>query len=129
MVMTLKFNKDNKLEFEVSELFETLPEETKVELIESISTDDSVIKFVIDQILDGRTSNQGYYGYKGLVNANASRMFTHGIEYGRRRIAKEYNEVAKKTIEELEVALTAAQKEIYDLNVKEQNARHRSMGL
>lgn len=55
--MTLTYNKDGKLEFELYDLLPSIKTEDKVKLIEDLSCDEQIIQHVVDQILDGWTEN------------------------------------------------------------------------
>lgn len=118
--MTLKYNKDGKLEFDLHSLLECAKDQTKIELIESLACDDAIIKHVTDQILDGWTENCFCGGYSFEQTDTAY----HGLDYARRQIAKRSSEVAKNTIEELEKTIARQKQELAEYHEKESRRRH-----
>jgi hypothetical protein len=96
--MELKYNKDGKLEFDLHSLLECAKDETRVELIESLSCDEAVIKHVVDQILDGWTENM----FAGTTACGQNAKPMYALDIARREVSKRSSEVAKKTIEDLE---------------------------
>lgn len=118
--MTLKYNKDGKLEFELHSLLECAKDQTKIELIESLACDDAIIKHVVDQILDGWTENC----FCGAVSCEQTDTAYYGLDYARRQIAKRSSEVAKNTIEELEKTIARQKQELAEYHEKESRRRH-----
>lgn len=114
--MNLKFNKDGKLEFNLIDLFDNLPAETKIQLVESLSCDEAILKHVLDQLLDGWTENM-YYGATALPEATPF----WSLDKAKREVAKRAGEVAKAEIERLERELARQKEE----NKKESDARWR----
>lgn len=105
-------------------LWEVLLELTDAErqdVVEALSCNDSVIKFVTQQIVDGCTEN-GYFGGK---LANASAEPATGLDWACRRVAMAANDVARKEIERLQEALAASEKKYHDL-VWEREDRRRA---
>jgi hypothetical protein len=113
--MNLKYNKDGKLEFELHDLLSCAKDETRIELIESLSCDEAVLKHVVDQILDGWTENM-FSGVTGFDHDSTPR---YGLDIARREISKRSSEVAAKTIEDLEKTIARLKKENQELREKE----------
>ena len=113
--MNLKFNKDNKLEFDIIEFFDGIPDETKLELVESLASEEAIIKHVTDQILDGWTENM----YCGATSFDHDPEPRWSLDYARREIAKRSNGVAKQQIEELERTIERKNKELQKFREKE----------
>lgn len=118
--MTIKYNKDGKLEFELHSLLECAKDQTKIELIESLACDDAIIKHVTDQILDGWTENC----FCGASSFEQTDTVYYGLDYARRQIAKRSSEVAKNTIEELEKTIARQKQELAEYHEKESRIRH-----
>lgn len=84
-------------------------EDTRVRMLEELACNDFVIKFVIDQLLDGFTSESSLSGSTTFfVQADP----TAPINVGRRRLAGHANEVAADEIEKLTVQLRRAENAI-----------------
>ena len=92
----MNINSEGKLEIDVQDIFDNLPKESVLELIESLSCSEIVIKHVADQLLEGWTEN-GYHGYmcSGLTPSTE-------IDIAKDKIAKGANDIAIKRIAELE---------------------------
>lgn len=118
--MTIKYNKDGKLEFELHSLLECAKDQTKIELIESLACDDAIIKHVTDQILDGWTENC----FCGASSFEQTDTVYYGLDYARRQIAKRSSEVAKNTIEELEKTIARQKQELAEYHEKESRICH-----
>ncbi len=116
--MTVKFNKDHKLEFDLVDLLDSVDAESKVELIESLSCDESILKHVVDQILTGYTEN-ACCGASCYPEHSVPR---YSLSFARREISKKAGELAKETIEKLEKALGTAETRIKELEELERNA-------
>lgn len=106
--MNLKYNKDGKLEFDLHDLLDCADSETKVELIESLSCDEAIIKHVVAQILDGWTENSSH----GSEACEQQEIPHCGLDIARREISKRSSEVAKKTIEDLEKTIARQKREL-----------------
>lgn len=113
--MNLKYNKDGKLEFDLHSLLECAKDETRVELIESLSCDEAVIKHVVDQILDGWTESM----FAGATVCEQEVSPRYGLDFARREISKRSSEVAKQTIESLEKTIASLKQEVQELREKE----------
>jgi hypothetical protein len=72
-----------------------MPNNEKVELIETLSCDDAIIKHVTDQIFDGFTTNI-YSGSEGFTIEPRT-----PLELARARVIKHASEVAQKEVERL----------------------------
>lgn len=116
--MTLKFNKENKLEFDICDLLDSVSAESKVELIESLSCDEAILKHVVDQILDGWTEN-AYHGSEACTVESKPR---YSLDFARREISKRAGEVAKTVVESLEKSLAAAERRIREYQLEEEAA-------
>lgn len=113
--MTLQYNKDGKLEFDLHSLLECAKDQTKIELIESLACDDAIIKHVADQILDGWTENT----FCGVSAYEQSDTPYCALDKARREIAKRSSEVAKETIESLEKTIARQKQELEEYRQKE----------
>lgn len=95
--MNVKLNKEGKIEIDLQDLFQSMSDESKLILIESLSCESVVIKHVADQILDGFTENI----YSGSSSYGEVDRLSP-LDEGRRRVAKGASELSKKIIRELE---------------------------
>lgn len=116
--------KDGKVSFRVEDLFDLMPDEDKISLIEVLSCQSSVIKHVTSQILDSWTEN-GYYG-PTLVTASANPI--EGLDWAFREVARRSGEVAAKEIKRLENALEHANKELQELRDEQYRMRSSRYG-
>lgn len=91
----MKINKEGKLELDICELLDSLPEQDKLNFIESLSCEDIIIKHVTDQIFDGFTQNV----YCGREHGRIEPVSP--IEFARERVIKFADETAQKEIERL----------------------------
>ena len=99
----MKIDKDGKLVIDVQDIFDNLPKHSVLELIESLSCSELVIKHVADQLLVGWTEN-GYHGSM-CNNLNPSTE----IMIARDKISKGASDTATKRIKELEGLVKSAQ--------------------
>lgn len=106
--------KEGKLELDLHDLLQNVNKETKMEMIESISCDDHIIKHVTEQIINKWTENF----YSGGTNVTASANTHTGLDWAWREVAKKSGDVAKREIERLENAITYKDK-IYQELLKE----------
>ena len=113
--MTLEYNKDGKLEFDLHSLLSCIKDESKIELIESLSCDDAIIKHVTDQILDGRTENM----FCGASVYEQSDTTYYALDKARREISKRSSELAEQTIEGLEKTIARQKQELEEYRQKE----------
>ena len=99
----MKVNSKGKIEIDAQDIFDNLPRDSVLELIESLSCSELVIKHVADQLLEGWTEN-GYHGSKctGLTPSTE-------INIARDKIAKGADDIAKDRIAELERLVKAAE--------------------
>lgn len=91
----ITINKDGKLEIDICELLDRLSEGKKIELIESLSCQDSIIKHVSDQILTGWTEN----AYSGRIDYAIQQ--TSPLGKARQRVIELAPEVAREEIDRL----------------------------
>lgn len=91
----MKINKEGKLELDICELLDSLPEQDKLSFIESLSCEDAIIKHVTDQIFEGFTENLYYGGECGKVEPQTP------LELARERVIKFADETARKEIARL----------------------------
>jgi len=103
--------KAGKITFELHDLLGQVSTEQKMEMIESMSCDDDVIKHVSAQIISRWTEN----GYAGGSACTASDAPTMGLDWACREVAKHSGEIAKREIERLEDALRCRNSEVQDL--------------
>lgn len=108
--------KDGLIQINISDLFESMSEESKLTFLESLSCDSFVIKCVTDQILEGCTEN-GSFGFTGAAESDPK----YGLDYARRRVALEVGGVAKKEIERLQESLKRKELEVDALYTKLSN--------
>ena len=123
--MTLQYNKDGKLEFELHDLLQGAKYDTKIELIESLACDDDIIEHVVDQILDGWTENC----YCGASAYEQTEIPRYGLDIARREISKRSGEIAKQTIEKLEKTIASQKKELDEYRQKEWDKVDREKSL
>lgn len=98
--MNVKY-KEGKIEFDLHDLLQYVDKETKLEMIESLSCDDTIIKHVTEQIINKWTENC----YSGGSNCTASSEVYLGLDWAWREVAKRSGDVAKREIERLEEAI------------------------
>lgn len=94
--MTAKFQ-DGKLQLDFHDFLSSVPDEQKVELIESLSCDEAILKHVTAQLLDGFTENTYCGSYTSLSSAEPHTT----LDKARREIALRASEQAEKTIKAL----------------------------
>lgn len=94
--MTAKFQ-DGKLQLDFHDLLSSVPDEQKVELLESLSCDKAILKHVTAQLLDGFTENTYCGAYTSLASAEPHTT----LDKARREIALRASEQAEKTIKAL----------------------------
>lgn len=88
-----------------------LPPAQKLELVESMACDDDIIKFVVQQILDGWTENGNHAG----KFASAIAQPAAGLDWACREVATRSGDVARQEIERLQNALAGAEKRYQEL--------------
>jgi hypothetical protein len=95
--MNVEIDKKGKLEIDLWALFQSISDESKLILIESLSCEDAIIKHVADQIVDGFTENvySGSSGYGEIEHLSP-------LDEARRKVAKGAGELSNKIIAELE---------------------------
>jgi hypothetical protein len=115
-----------KIEFDLHSLLESVSPETKLEMIESLSCDDHIIKHVADQIIDRWTESSYSGGSSCTIPADASRGCP--LDEAWRRVARASGDVAKMEIERLERGLAQRDKQIADLHeeLRKVYDRHRN---
>ena len=99
----MNINSEGKLEIDVEDLFDNIPEQSIPDIIERLSCSDQIIKHVIDQVLEGWTEN-GYHGSIGSTLTPST-----GLEIAKERVAKGAGDVANKRIIELEGLVKSAE--------------------
>lgn len=95
--MSMKFDNDNNVIFTFNylDMLDSLSDEQSIELAESLSCQDAVIKNVVDQIMHGCTEN----GYHGTISS--SDLPSTELEKSQERIRKMGNRLLIKEIERL----------------------------
>ena len=95
--MSIEFDDKNNVIFTVNyhDMMEALSNEQKIELVESLSCEDAVIKHVMDQVIEGWTEN-GHHGSK-RGGANPSTQ----LEYCRDNLRKVGNRLLIKEVNRL----------------------------
>jgi len=99
----MKVNSEGKIEIDAQDIFDNLPKDSVLELIESLSCSEVVIKHVADQLLEGWTEN----GYSGSAYISLNPLTE--INIARDKIAKGSDKVAKDRILELELLIKQAE--------------------
>ena len=99
----MRVNKEGKIEIDAQDIFDNIPEYSIPELIENLSCSDQVIKYVMDQVLEGWTEN----GYSGGTCISLSPSTE--INIARDKISKGADKVAKDRILELELLVKQAE--------------------
>ena len=99
-------------------ILECVDPDQKREMLESISCDDEVIRFVTQQIIEKWTEN----GYSGGSCIHAS-SHPFGLDHAWREVAKASGEISRREIERLEAALTREQQENHRLRCENSNLR------
>lgn len=99
----MNINSEGKLEIDIDDIFDNIPEHAIPDLIERLSCSDQVIKYVIDQVLEGWTEN-GYHGSIGSTLTPST-----GLEIAKVRVAKGAGDVANNRIKELEGLVKSAE--------------------
>jgi hypothetical protein len=119
--MNVKY-KEGKIQFDLHDLLQYVDKETKLEMIESLSCDDTIIKHVTEQIINKWTENC----YSGGSNCTASSEVHLGLDWAWREVAKRSGDVAKREIERLEEAIRY--KDERYLELLQENRELRSYG-
>ena len=99
----MEINSKGKIEIDAQDIFDKLPKDSVLELIESLSCSEVVIKHVADQLLEGWTEN----GYSGSI-CNSLNPLTE-INIARDKISKGAGDIAKNRILELELLVKQAE--------------------
>lgn len=81
-------------------ILNTLGETEREDALQTIACNEAVIKYVVQQIVDGATDN-GSYGATSLASSTPRLA----LDCARRQIAREASEVAAAEVERLELAL------------------------
>ena len=90
-----------KLEIDLYDLVEELDSATLLSLADAVAVQDDVIKYVVQQILDGWTDLDS----RGGLLCAAGPLPTRGLDWAIREIAKRSGEVAAKEVKRLETAM------------------------
>ena len=114
----MNINSEGKLVIDVQDIFDNLSHDSTLELIESLSCSEVVIKHVADQLLEGWTEN----GYHGSVSSGLTPSTQ--ICAARDKIAKGAGDVASKRILELERLVANAER----LTAAGWDAYHKAIG-
>ena len=113
--------KEGKLELDLHDLLQNVNKETKMEMIESVSCDDHIIKHVTEQIINKWTENF----YSGGTNIIASTNTYTGLDWAWREVAKKSGDIAKREIERLEKAISYKDERYQELLEENRNLRNR----
>lgn len=89
------------IQIDILSLIESLSDDDKKAIIESLSCWDAVVSHVTSQILDGSTENGYWKGHIVVPEPTKN----HGIAWATREIARRCDQVAAKEIQRLEVEL------------------------
>jgi hypothetical protein len=98
--MNIKYDKGN-LVLDLHELLQYVDKDSRIEMIESLSCDEEIIRHVADQIMNGFTKNC----FSGGSEIIASAEPTLALDRARRDIAKKSSDIAKLEIEKLEQSI------------------------
>lgn len=120
--MKIKF-KTGSITFQLHDLLCQVAPECKRELVESLSCDDEIIRFVTQQILDKWT--EGGYSGGAYVSAVAN-PGCNGLDWAWREVAKRSGEVAQREIDRLEKTVRRQDEELREL--RQENADLRDPG-
>ena len=90
---------------EPNELLELMSEEDRLHFMQSLSSSESVIKHVVEQIIYGCTED-GYHGSKSSVDSEPHTALQIAV----RDISINSSDIARKEIESLQKALAASEK-------------------
>lgn len=93
-------------------VLQTLSDEQKVLLVDSLSCEEAIIKNVADQILTGWTE-QCSHGRTSYTSQSDPECLT-ALDRARRELARNSSEIAAKEIARLEDALKYREKELQD---------------
>ncbi len=106
-----------KLTIDMDDVFAGLDAEAKAQLIQYLACDTQVIDEVINQVLDGCTSE----GWHGATSGHGNTWCRYGIDAARVRVAQSASEQARLEIE----ALQARVRELSDRLQAEREDRSR----
>jgi hypothetical protein len=112
----LELTSDGRFAFSLTEAIDDLSQSQRWEIVQTLACNQALFDEVVNQILDGYTS-EGWYGPKGYGGKPDA---THGIDGARMRIAKGASDVALAEIESLKRAIKSAN----DLGQKGWDAYH-----
>ena len=101
---------DGKIEFDLHGILEQVKGERRVEMIESLSCDDEVIRHVSDQIIE-RWTETCYSGGSCII-PKAHPKNSSPLDIAWRKVSKMSGEVAKHEIEKLERTLKNQEEQI-----------------
>ncbi len=87
---------EGNLKVNIVDMLDSLSDECKLELIESLSCDEAVIKHVMDQVFEGCTEN----GYHGSISCTALDS-NNEIDKARVKAASRASHIARKEIKRL----------------------------
>ncbi len=97
------------LNIHVGSLLDHLDDEAKLNMIQHLACEASVIKAVTEEIIDGMTE-EGWHGATSAAVPNPHPSC--GLDWARREVARRAGDVAAKEIERLEEALEQAHADI-----------------
>ena len=103
---------NGKLTIDLWDFLTDLEGEQKLELIETLSCQEAIIKHVSDQIITGFTENIYNGGSDGVAKSTPWSQ----LDIARREIAKNSSEIHKNEIEELEKAVKYQEDEVNRTN-------------
>jgi hypothetical protein len=109
-----------RMSFEVADFMDNLSDDAKLDFIDTLSCQDAVIDFVMQQVVEGWTER----GSHGGICCTAQPAPLSGIDKARRDIAKASSDIAAKQIASLEKALAIVTKERHELADELCNLRH-----
>ncbi len=118
--MNIKYDKGN-LVIDLHHLLQRVDKDSRIEMIESLSCDEEIIRHVADQIINGFTENCFSGGQDSIAHAEPR----SALDRARRDIAKKSGDIAKLEIEKLEKSIKYRQEE-YDKLLDDYYSKHDS---
>lgn len=112
---------NGRLSFDFAALLNSIPDEGKLALVDTLSCEDEIIRNVTAQILDGWTE-QGSHGSL-LCTAHSDPKPCNALDFARRQIALRAPEVAANEIKRLQDALAHVEKQLREY--QEEQCRRR----
>jgi len=120
--MRITYNDNGQVCFDLIDLLDHLTEKDKLSLMESFACDETIVKHVADQILQGWTENF-YYSSMGCTGSSRP---LRGLDYAKRQFALLSDNLQKKEIERLQDALERSERFLQEYREKEYRQQRQS---